>query len=72
MLEFLRGYQGNILDWLPEFFVASLRTLELMVLAFLLATVLGIVIALARISKARVLRGSAILYIECLRARRCW
>ena len=38
-----------------------------MVLAFLLATALGIVIALARISKVRVLRGSAIVYIECLR-----
>ena len=67
MLEFLRGYEGNILDWLPEFAVASLRTLELMVLAFLLATALGIFIALARISKVRVLRGSAIVYIECIR-----
>lgn len=67
MIKFLRGYEGNILDWLPEFVEASLRTLELMVLAFLLASAIGIVIALARISKRRILRGFAVGYIECIR-----
>ena len=67
MIDFLRGYEDHILDWLPEFAVAALRTLELMVLAFLLASAIGMVIALARISRPRLLRRFAVGYIECIR-----
>ena len=36
MLEFLRGCEGYLGEWLVEMSVASLRTLELMLLAFCL------------------------------------
>ena len=48
MIEFLRGYEGYLGDWLVEMSIASLRTLELMLVAFCLACAIGMVIALLR------------------------
>ena len=67
MIEFLAGYGDYIWDWLPEFAIASLQTLQLMVVSFCLACVLGMVIALLRISRFSVLRTIAKIYIGFFR-----
>jgi len=67
MLEFLRGYQGHLGDWLAQMSVASLGTLQLMVASFGLACALGMVVALLRISRVPPLRGLARLYIGFFR-----
>ncbi|MFO1352373.1 MAG: amino acid ABC transporter permease [Gammaproteobacteria bacterium] len=67
MIEFLKGYQDNLGAWLPEFLLASWQTLKLMALAFCLATVIGLAIALARGSQLKALRAFAVFYIEVIR-----
>ena len=67
MLEFLEGYEGHLGDWLVEMAIASLGTLQLMVVSFGLACALGLVIALLRISPLAPLRGLARLYIGFFR-----
>ena len=67
MLEFFQGYQEYIGDWVYEMGIASLRTLELMVLSLALACAIGLVVALLRISRHRLVRGMAMLYIGFFR-----
>jgi His/Glu/Gln/Arg/opine family amino acid ABC transporter permease subunit len=67
MIEFLSGYDGYLGDWLIEMSIASLRTLELMLLAFCLAASIGLVIALLRISRVALLSAFARLYIGFFR-----
>ena len=67
MIEFLRGYDGYLGDWLIEMSIASLRTLELMLVAFCLAAGIGLVIALLRISRLALLSTFAKLYIGFFR-----
>jgi His/Glu/Gln/Arg/opine family amino acid ABC transporter permease subunit len=67
MIEFLRGYDGYLGDWLIEMSIASLRTLELMLLAFCLAAGIGLVIALLRVSRLALLSTFAKLYIGFFR-----
>ena len=67
MIEFLRGYDGYLGDWLIEMSIASLRTLELMLAAFCLAAAIGMVIALLRISRFGLLRALARVYIGFFR-----
>lgn len=67
MIEFLRGYEGHLGEWIVEMSIASLRTLELMLAAFWLACAIGLVIALLRISPLPPLRGFARLYIGFFR-----
>ncbi|MGI9452319.1 MAG: ABC transporter permease subunit, partial [Geminicoccaceae bacterium] len=67
MIEFLAGYGDYIWDWLPEFAIASLQTLQLMVISFCLACVLGMIVALLRISRFSVLRTIAKIYIGFFR-----
>ena len=67
MLEFLRGYQGHLGDWIAQMGIASLGTLQLMVASFGLACALGMVVALLRISRVAPLRGLARLYIGFFR-----
>ena len=67
MIEFLRGYDGYLGDWLIEMSIASLRTLELMLVSFCLAAGIGLVIALLRISRVVVLSTFAKLYIGFFR-----
>lgn len=67
MLEFLEGYEGHLGDWLVEMAIASLGTLQLMVVSFGLACALGLVIALLRISPLAPLRALARLYIGFFR-----
>jgi His/Glu/Gln/Arg/opine family amino acid ABC transporter permease subunit len=67
MIEFLRGYDGYLGDWLIEMSIASLRTLELMLVSFCLAAGIGLVIALLRISRVALLSAFAKLYIGFFR-----
>jgi His/Glu/Gln/Arg/opine family amino acid ABC transporter permease subunit len=67
MLEFLEGYEGHLGDWLVEMAIASLGTLQLMVVSFALACALGLVVALLRISPLAPLRALARLYIGFFR-----
>lgn len=67
MIEFFNGYADVIGEWLPEMLVASVKTLQLMVLSFALACVLGMIIALMRISSVALVRGFAKLYIGFFR-----
>jgi hypothetical protein len=46
VIEFLRGYEGYLGDWLWQMSVASLRTLELMLVAFCLACAIGVILFL--------------------------
>ncbi|MGH1484309.1 MAG: amino acid ABC transporter permease [Geminicoccales bacterium] len=67
MIEFIAGYRDYIWDWLPEMAIASLQTLQLMVVSFFLACGLGMVVALLRISRFAVLRTIAKIYIGFFR-----
>ena len=67
MIEFLEGYEDYFEDWLWEMTIASLLTLELMLLAFILSCVLGLFIALLRISKNRILSHLSKIYIGFFR-----
>lgn len=65
--EFLALYQRHLPQWMPEMLVAASGTLKMTALAFILANVLGLVIAMARLSSARPLRNAALGYIEVVR-----
>jgi His/Glu/Gln/Arg/opine family amino acid ABC transporter permease subunit len=67
VIDFLRGYEGYLGDWLIEMSIASLRTLELMLLAFCLACAIGMVVALLRISRFAPASAFARLYIGFFR-----
>ena len=67
MIEFLRGYEGYLGEWIVEMGIASLRTLELMLAAFGLACAIGMVIALLRISRFAPFSLVARLYIGFFR-----
>ena len=67
MLEFLRGYEDYLGEWLVEMSVASLGTLKLMLAAFGLACACGLAVALLRISRLAPLRGLARIYIGFFR-----
>ena len=67
MIEFLRGYEGYLGEWVVEMSIASLRTLELMLAAFGLACAIGMVVALLRISRFAPFNVVAKLYIGFFR-----
>jgi His/Glu/Gln/Arg/opine family amino acid ABC transporter permease subunit len=67
MIEFLRGYQGHLGDWLVEMSIASLGTLQLMIVSFCLACAIGLVIALLRMSALAPLNIFARIYIGFFR-----
>ena len=66
MIEFIEGYEDYFGDWVWEMSIASLLTLELMLLSFLLACFLGLLIALLRISKNKYVSNFSKIYIGFL------
>lgn len=58
---------ADLRDWTPELLVAAGDTLEMTAGAFVLATVAGLVLALARLSRARSISVAAHCYIEVVR-----
>ena len=67
MIEFLDVYRRHFTEWLPELLIACLGTLELMAFSFMLAVVIGLVVALMRVSRSRFLRSAAVVYVEVFR-----
>lgn len=67
MLELAAIYAENIHIWLPELLYYSLTTLKIAAVSFVLAVAIGLVFALMRTSRIRLLRVVAIAYIEVAR-----
>src|SRR5215475_4364123 len=67
MSRLLEVYQDNIRVWFPEMLDAGLGTLKLSLFAFIVAAVLGLIVALLRISARRTPRWVAISFIEVMR-----
>jgi His/Glu/Gln/Arg/opine family amino acid ABC transporter permease subunit len=66
-MTFFGGYREYIFAWLPQMAVASLVTLKLTVLALALAVAIGLLMALLRTSRSRLLGAVAVTYIEFFR-----
>ena len=67
MIEFLDVYRQHFSDWVPQLLIACVGTLQLMALSFMLASVIGLVVALMRVSRSRLLHGMAVVYVEVIR-----
>lgn len=64
MIRFTQELFANLPEWGPQMLAAALQTLQLTAVSFLLAVLIGAIVALARTSRFPVLRWVAILYIE--------
>lgn len=58
---------GDLREWLPQLLVATGGTLKMAALAYALAVVVGLVIALARTSRRRSVSIAAAWYVELIR-----
>jgi len=67
MFDLLDAYRDNIRDWLPEMAQACLGTLKLTAVSFVVAVLIGLVVALTRTASFAWLRAVAITYIEVVR-----
>jgi len=67
VIQFLDVYRQHVAEWLPELLLASLGTLQLMVLSFVLAVLIGLAVALLRVSRVRPLRVAGMVYVEVAR-----
>ncbi len=56
-----------IKEWMPQLLAAAGGTLRMTALAYILGAIAGLAIALARLSRGRLLSAPAILYIEIVR-----
>ncbi len=54
-------------EWMPQLLVAAGGTLQMMGLAFVVAAIAGLFLALARLSRNRFVSGFAVAYIETVR-----
>jgi polar amino acid transport system permease protein len=54
-------------EWLPQLVIAAGGTLKMMALAYALAAMVGLLIALARLSRWRGLSALAVCYVELIR-----
>ena len=67
MIGFFAEYATVWAEWQPEFVLATWVTIKLTVCAFVLAIVLGLLLAIGKLSRWAVLRGLCIAYIEFVR-----
>lgn len=67
MIEFFSVYTENWASWWPQIQTAMLVTVQLTVCSFALAAVVGLLLALGKLSRFRVLRMFCIGYIEVAR-----
>jgi His/Glu/Gln/Arg/opine family amino acid ABC transporter permease subunit len=67
MPRLIEVYRDNIRDWFPEMLSACVGTLKLSLFAFIVASVIGLAVALLRISPRRSPRWIAISFIEVMR-----
>ena len=66
-IGFIQVYRDNWADWWPQILEAIGVTLELMVASFALAVVLGLLLALGKVSRFKSLRALSTVYIEIAR-----
>jgi His/Glu/Gln/Arg/opine family amino acid ABC transporter permease subunit len=67
MIQLPEIYYENIHRWLPELLYYSLTTLKIAAVSFLLAVLIGLLLALLRTSANRILRRIATVVIEITR-----
>ena len=67
MSQFILGYTENWFMWWPQLLPAIGNTLMITVLSYSLAMVLGIILALGRLSKISIVRGLCTAYVELVR-----
>ena len=67
MPRLIEVYEDNIRDWFPEMLAACVGTLKLSLVAFIVAAVIGLFVALMRISPRTSPRWIAISFIEVMR-----
>jgi len=64
MIRFAQELLENLPEWGPQMLAAALQTLQLTAASFVIAMVVGAVVALARTSRSVVLQWLSILFIE--------
>ena len=67
MMEFFQPYAENWDYWWPQLAVAAGNTIAITALSYIFAVLLGIILALGRISKIRFVPGICRAYIEFVR-----
>jgi His/Glu/Gln/Arg/opine family amino acid ABC transporter permease subunit len=67
VIEFWKIYVTRLPEWWPELQAAALNTIKLTACAFSIAVVVGLLLALAKLSRARALSRPAAVYIEIMR-----
>jgi polar amino acid transport system permease protein len=67
MIEFLSVYGENWASWWPQIAAATWNTILLTIFSFALAVAIGILLALGKLSRFRVVRGSCTAYVEVAR-----
>ena len=67
MSEMIAVYEEHLAEWLPQLIEAAGNTLRMTALAFVLAFVVGLLLALAKLSPIAPLRLFATGYIEVMR-----
>lgn len=67
MIEFLSVYAENWASWWPQIAKATGNTILLTVFSFALAVVIGVLLALGKLSRIRLIRGFCAAYIEIAR-----
>ena len=67
MSEFLAVYGEHWADWWPQIALATWNTILLTVFSFALAVVIGVLLALGKLSHLRVIRAFCTAYIEIAR-----
>jgi polar amino acid transport system permease protein len=67
MIEFLSVYGENWADWWPQIAAAVWNTILLTIFSFALAVVIGMLLALGKLSPVKLIRGFCATYIEIAR-----
>ena len=67
MSEFLAVYGEHWADWWPQIALATWNTILLTIFSFALAVVIGVLLALGKLSHLRVIRAFCTAYIEIAR-----
>ncbi len=67
MISFFEIYVALWHEWWPDLQAAAANTLALTGYSYLIAIVLGLIVALAKLSRSRLLSGVATTYVELMR-----
>lgn len=67
LLSFFATYEENWASWWPQLLPAILVTIQLTIASFLLAIVIGFLLALGKLSRNRLIRAFATGYVELAR-----